>query len=299
MKLITFSRPDGTQTAGVVRDGKVIDVAKAAPNLPHTVRGLIEAGALPSLAEAANRADLAAAPDLETVTLCAPLPNPGKIVCLAGNYQEHIREGGGTEKDKAKSPPHLFMKPTTTILAPGAATPYPKVTDQLDHEIELGVVIGRSAKEVTVDQAADCVAGYMICNDVSSRRLVGLTTSDRTKSEREAFFDWLTGKWQDGALPMGPYLVTPDEIPDVHALTMTLTVNGEARQQGSTGQMIHTVPEIVAFASRLMTLEPADIISTGTPAGVGSSTGKFLHPGDRIECTIEGLGRLVSTIATS
>jgi 2-keto-4-pentenoate hydratase/2-oxohepta-3-ene-1,7-dioic acid hydratase in catechol pathway len=299
MKLITYRHADGTEVAGVVRDGRVIDVARVAPGLPPTVRGLLEVGSLSSLAEAVERADLSSAQRLEQVDLCVPLPDPGKLICLAGNYQEHIREGGGKEKDKETSPPHLFMKPTTTLLPPGGVTPYPKVTDQLDHEIELGVVIGRTAKEVGVGEAMACVAGYTICNDISSRRLVGIVDPNRERTPREAFFDWLTGKWQDGALPMGPFLVTADEIDDVHNLAMTLSVNGEVRQRGSTGQMIHTVAEIVAFASSLMTLSPADVISTGTPAGVGSSTGKFLRPSDRIACEIEGLGRLTTTIAAS
>lgn len=296
MKLATYRRADGGQVAGVVRDHKVLEVTQLAAGLPGTVRGLIEAGALERLAAAAERADLSTAVDLDGVELCAPLPDPGKIICLAGNYQAHITEGGGEEKDKAKSPPHLFMKPTTGILPPGGETPYPKVTDQLDHEIELGVVIGRTAKEVPAERASDYIAGYTICNDVSSRRLIGLTELDREKTEREKFFDWLTGKWQDGALPMGPYLVTADEIPDVQALEMNLWVNDDLRQHGSTAQMIHSAAELVAFASRLMTLEPGDIMSTGTPAGVGHATGKFLKPGDRITCEIEGLGRLTSTI---
>ncbi len=299
MKWVTYRRADGTEVPGAVRDGKVVDVSQVAPDLPATVRGLLEADALAALASVVEGADLSPAPSIEQVKLCAPLTNPGKIVCLAGNYQAHIREGGGQDKDKAKSPPHLFMKPTTTILAPGGVTPYPSVTDQLDHEIELGVVIGRVTKDVTVEEALGHVAGYTICNDVSSRRLIDIVDPDREKTPREGFFDWLTGKWQDGALPMGPYLVTADEIADVHNLAMTLRVNGEVRQQGSTGQMIYTVAEVVTFTARLMTLEAGDIISTGTPAGVGSATGKFLKPGDRVECEIEGLGRLTTTIGTT
>jgi 2-keto-4-pentenoate hydratase/2-oxohepta-3-ene-1,7-dioic acid hydratase in catechol pathway len=115
-------------------------------------------------------------------------------------------------------------------------------------------------------------------------------------TERDKFFDWLTGKWQDGTLPMGPYLVTADEIPDPQTLDMKLWVNDDLRQEGSTGQIIYSVAELIAFASKLMTLEPGDVISTGTPAGVGQATGKFLAPGDRVDCQIEGLGRLSSTI---
>jgi len=298
MKLITYRRDDGVDVAGVVRQDKVFDVSRIAPDLPSTVRGIFEADAAFRIAEAIEGADAASAVALDAVTLNAPLPDPGKIVCLAGNYQEHIREEGGPGKDKATSPPHLFMKPTTAILPPGGQMPYPTVTDRLDHEIELGVVIGRQAKAVSVDDALRYVAGYTICNDMSSRRITRIVNPDRAMTEREKFFDWLVGKWQDGALPMGPYLVTADEI-DAGDLAMTLSVNGEVRQRGSTGQMIYTSAEIVAWVSELMTLQPGDVISTGTPAGVGAATGKFLQPGDRIDAEIEGLGRLTTTIAAS
>jgi len=299
MKLVTYRRADGAEVAGVVRADKVLEVGQVAPQLPTTVRGLLEADALPAVTAAVEGADVSTAPGLDDVELCAPLPQPGKIICLAGNYQEHIREEGGPGKDKATSPPHLFMKPTTTVLPPNGTMPYPSITDQLDHEIELGVVIGRFAKDVAEADALAYVTGYTICNDVSSRRIIDIVNPDRERTEREKFFDWLIGKWQDGALPMGPYLVTGDEVNDALNLAMKLRVNGDLRQQGSTGQMIYTSAEIVAFVSRLTTLEPGDIISTGTPAGVGAATGKFLQPGDRVECEIEGLGRLTTHIGAS
>ncbi len=299
MKLVTYRRADGAEVAGIVRADKVVEVGQSAPQLPTTVRGLLEADALSALATAVEGADVSAAPGIDDVELCAPLPQPGKIICLAGNYQEHIREEGGPGKDKATSPPHLFMKPATTVLPPNGTIGYPSITDQLDHEIELGVVIGRPAKGVAEADALACVAGYTICNDVSSRRIIDIVNPDRERTEREKFFDWLIGKWQDGALPMGPYLVTGDEVNDALDLAMKLWVNGDLRQQGSTGQMIYTAAEIVAFVSRLTTLEPGDIISTGTPAGVGAATGKFLKPDDRVECEIEGLGRLTTHVGAA
>ncbi len=299
MRLVTYLRTDGSEAAGVVRGSRLIDVAQVAPDLPVTLLGLLQADALSRLAAVVDRADVPAAPNLEEVTLCAPLPRPGKIICLAGNYQEHIQEEGGPAKDKATSPPHLFIKPGTTVLPPNGVKTYPKVTDRLDHEIELGVVIGQPARDVPASSALEHVAGYTICNDISSRRITAIVNPEREMTEREKFFDWLVGKWQDGALPMGPYLVTPDEIDDVQRLAMTLTVNGEVRQHGSTGQMIYDVAELIEFASSLMTLEPGDVLSTGTPAGVGAATGKFLQPGDVVECEIEQLGRLTTTIAAS
>ncbi len=296
MKLVTYRGADGWDAVGVVVDERVVDVKALTPSLPTSVRGLLAADALPQLAQAITAADTSGAVALADVELCAPLPDPGKVVCLAGNYQEHIQEEGGPAKDKATSPPHLFMKPATTILAPEATVVHPDVTDRFDHEIELGVVIGKTAKAVDEAQAREAIAGYTICNDLSSRRITGIVNPDREMSEREKFFDWLIGKWQDGSLPMGPYLVTADEATDIERRTMELRVNGEVRQQGSTGQMIYDACEIVSYVSHVMTLEPGDVISTGTPSGVGMATGKYLSVGDVIECEIEGLGLLRTTV---
>jgi len=231
---------------------------------------------------------------LDDVTLKAPIPQPGKILCLAGNYAEHIREGGGDVPGKEQMSPLVFMKPNTAIIDPEQSIVIPKKGNKIDWEAELAVVIGKKGKYIEQDQAYDYVAGYTIMNDVSEREL--LIDKDREKTERNKFFDWLNGKWMDTFAPMGPCIVTKDEIGDPHNLSIKLSVNGEVKQDSNTGNMIFRIPELIEFASRLMTLEPGDIISTGTPSGVGSSTGRFLKDGDVVEVEIENIGVLRNTV---
>ena len=170
----------------------------------------------------------------------------------------------------------------------------PSYSKEVDYEIELAVVIGKEAKAVTQAEALDYVAGYTIANDVSARSVT--FKEARAKRPWDEFYDWLNGKWSDGFLPMGPYLLTADEIENVQNLEMTLTVNGRVRQKANTSQMIYPVADIVWFLSHIMTLEPGDVIATGTPAGVAAATGDFLEPADVIECTIENLGTLTNTL---
>ena len=231
---------------------------------------------------------------LEDVSLRAPLPWPGKILCLAGNYAEHIREGGKEVAGKEKMAPRVFMKPNTAVTDPEKPIFLPKKGNKIDWEAELAVVIGKKGKYITQAQAYDYVAGYTIMNDVSERELI--IEADREMSEWNRFFDWLNGKWMDSFGPMGPCLVTKEEIPDPHDLRIALKVNGETKQDSNTGNMIFNIPELVEFASRLMTLEPGDIISTGTPSGVGSSTGTFLKAGDVVEIKIDKIGVLRNTV---
>ena len=231
---------------------------------------------------------------LDDVTLKAPIPWPGKILCLAGNYAEHIREGGRDVPGKERMSPLVFMKPNTAIIDPEQSIVIPKKGNKIDWEAELAVVIGKKGKYIKQEQAYDYVAGYTIMNDVSERGL--LIDKDREKTEWNRFFDWLNGKWMDTFAPMGPYIVTKDEIDDPHNLSIKLSVNGEVKQNSNTGNMIFYIPELIEFASRLMTLEPGDIISTGTPSGVGSSTGTFLKNGDVVEVEIENIGARKNTV---
>ena len=177
---------------------------------------------------------------------------------------------------------------------PDEQIPWPVYSEKIDYELELGVVIGKKIKCVNADAALDAVAGYTIVNDVSARNAT--FAKGRAKRPWDEFYDWLIGKWADGFLPMGPYLVTSDEIADVQNLKMELKVNGETRQKANTGQMIYSVADIVSFLSQIMTLEPGDIIATGTPAGVAMASGKFLNAGDKIEGAIETLGTLTNTL---
>ena len=185
--------------------------------------------------------------------------------------------------------------PGTVITGPDSEIPWPAFSEQIDYEVELAVVIGKAAKCVPPTQALDYVAGYCIANDISARS--ASFKENRTARPWDEFFDWLNGKWADGFLPLGPYLTTADEIDDVQDLDLQLTVNDKVRQKANTSQMIFTVTDIVSFLSYLMTLEPGDVIATGTPEGVAMATGEFLQPGDKIQCKIKNLGTLTNTLA--
>lgn len=233
---------------------------------------------------------------LSAVQPAAPVPRPGKVLGVAANYQGHIIEGGGTPVDKSRLAPRLFLMPPTAVAGPHDPITMPSVSSQVDWEAELAVVIGRTARDIPVDEVARFVAGFTIGNDVSARSLDYGYGRD-TDEPAQRFFDWLAGKWLDAFAPMGPYLVTPDEVGDPQNLDIELAVNDVVRQRGTTNDMIFTVAELVSFASRLMTLEPGDVLLTGTPAGVGMATGEFLAPGDEMVVTISGLGQLVNTIS--
>jgi 2-keto-4-pentenoate hydratase/2-oxohepta-3-ene-1,7-dioic acid hydratase in catechol pathway len=251
----------------------------------EAARGAAEA----LIARASEFPECLHAPD--SVTLRAPVPQARKLFCLAGNYQEHIREGGGTAHAKAETYPYFFMKPpSTALIGSGEAIRLPRIGRAIDWEAELAVVIGRQGRTIPADRAEEYISGYTCFNDISERRLA--VPDGRVPRERDKFFDWLVGKWFDTAGPAGPYLVTRDEVPDPHALALRLRVNGVTKQDASTGQMIFQVPELIEFISRVVTLEPGDMIATGTPAGVGHARNEFLKAGDVVEVEIERLGIL-------
>jgi 2-keto-4-pentenoate hydratase/2-oxohepta-3-ene-1,7-dioic acid hydratase in catechol pathway len=232
---------------------------------------------------------------LSSVRLRAPLRRPPKLLALAGNYQEHVRESKVADVQKTNAVPLLFLKPSTAIIAAGEPVYAPEISNAVDYELELGVVIGTRCKQVDAADALGVVAGYLVANDISGR-VIDWGVERGEVTPRMAFFDWLNGKWPDSFAPMGPSIVTADEVPDPQALAMRLSVNGVVRQEASTGDMIFTVAETIAFCSRFMTLEPGDIILTGTPSGVGATTQTYLQPGDRMEAWIEGLGTLVTPV---
>ncbi|MCW5880005.1 MAG: fumarylacetoacetate hydrolase family protein [Anaerolineae bacterium] len=231
---------------------------------------------------------------LSQARLAAPIPRPGKLLALAGNFQDHIVEGGGQRVDKTSITPRVFMKPSTTIVGPGDPIRLPRVSDTVDYELEMAIVIGKLARHVAVHQALDYVAGYVIVNDISSRSLnIG---THREARPMDDFFDWLNGKWQDSFAPMGPYILTADQVADPDDLWMKLWVNGELRQNSNTRHMIFNTAELVSFASDLMTLEPGDVIATGTPSGVGATTSTYLKAGDVVRCEVQGLGVLENPV---
>ncbi len=234
--------------------------------------------------------------DPAATRLLVPVPRPNKLFLLAGNYAEHVAERGGVAAERAETFPYVFLKPpSTTLTDPGAPVRLPKTSpDAVDWELELAVVIGRRCKHVAEADALSHVAGYTILNDVSHRRY--RPNPGRKPRERDKFFDWLHGKWFDSFCPCGPSIISADAVPDPQALKMTLTVNGDVKQDGSTGQMIFPVAAVIEFISQMCTLEPGDLISTGTPAGVGAAKGTFLKPGDVMRGTIEGIGTLVTPV---
>lgn len=235
---------------------------------------------------------------LANVTVTAPILRPGKVLAVAANYQEHVAESGGTRLDKARLVPRIFMKPSTAIAGPLDVIPLPAESSQVDWEAELVVVLGRGGRNVSTEEALDLVAGYATGNDVSARSVdYGLSRDVGTVGASAVwFFDWLAGKSFDAFAPYGPYLVTTDEVEDPQDLDVTLEVNGKRHQDGNTRDMIFTVAELIAFCSRLMTLEAGDVIFTGTPAGVGAATGEFLQTGDEMVVRIGDLGTLVNTV---
>jgi len=215
-----------------------------------------------------------------------PITRPSKIVCIGLNYADHARE----TKAKIPEEPVIFFKATTALAGPNDDLPLPRGSLKTDWEVELAVVIGRRARYVSRENALAHVAGYALHNDYSERQ-----------DQIERGGQWVKGKSQDGYAPLGPFLATPDELGDVAALPMWLTVNGESRQKSSTDQMIFDVPFLVSYLSRFMTLLPGDLISTGTPAGVGlgMTPPTFLKAGDVVELGIEGLGRQRQAILAS
>jgi 2-keto-4-pentenoate hydratase/2-oxohepta-3-ene-1,7-dioic acid hydratase in catechol pathway len=233
---------------------------------------------------------------LDRVKLCAPIERPGKLVCLAGNYRAHITESGYVAPEQTDViTQQLFLKPSTCITGDGEDIIIGRDNVSVGWETELAVVIGKRGRDIDARDAYTHVFGYTILNDVSERRL-NSRLENRHKRELDTFFDWLAGKWFDSFAPCGPWIVTADEIGDPHDLDIRLNINGQLRQQGNTRDMIFSIPEQIAYASTIMTLEPGDIISTGTPAGAGVGGDTSLHDGDELVCEIEKVGKLRNTV---
>jgi acylpyruvate hydrolase len=249
------------------------------------VRALLERGddALARLGELLAGADDIEGQAIDTIELAAPVLDPRAFVCIGRNYPAHVAEGHSPMPEF----PLLFSKFSNTLIPTGAAVTYPAITNELDYEGELAVVIGRRASRLRPEDAVGVIAGYTIVNDVSAR--------DRQNGDLQ----WIRGKSLDGFAPLGPIVVTADEIPDAYALRIRTTVNGELRQDALCGEMHFKLPELLEFITAGITLSPGDLIATGTPAGVGMGFDppRYLCPGDEVAVEIDPIGTLRTTIA--
>jgi acylpyruvate hydrolase len=266
MRLVSYDAGRGAR-AGVVSADGVSDVGDGG------LGALLRAGGVDAAREVRSRPV-----PLDSVTLLPPVPDPGKIVCLGLNYRSHAEEAGL----EAPETPTFFAKYANALAAPGADVALPAYSQKVDYEAEVAFVIGRRCKDVPESDALDVIAGYTLLNDLSARDYQFKTPQ------------WQPGKVFDGAAPCGPWLVTPDEAGPPDALEIALTLNGDEMQRSTTGDLIHSIPAVVAYLSMLMTLEPGDLISTGTPAGVGSvrEPRVWLKPGDEVVVESPQLGRL-------
>lgn len=314
MQLASFRSPDSrAATIGVVIDDRLVDLHACTDGaLPASMIELLQMGdaglerARAAAADAKKQlsrgvsAGQKSAPwafPIDQVELLAPVPRPGKIIHTACNFGDHL-----SELTKWKAPewqahnwgtfhhehPTGFLEAPSSVVGSGAAVARPVFTRQLDYEIELGIVIGRHAKNVAVEHALDYVAGYTVFNDLSARDIQAREHANKVV---------MLGKSFDGSCPFGPFLITRDEVPDPATLAMELRVNGEVRQSSNTAHMRFKPAELVSWWS-LTTLEPGDIITSGSPAGVAAAMAvpRWLEPGDRIEANVERLGTLVTTI---
>jgi 2-keto-4-pentenoate hydratase/2-oxohepta-3-ene-1,7-dioic acid hydratase in catechol pathway len=277
VKLVSFDG-NGARLGAAIGD-MVLDVAAARPFVPASLREIFRRGLLPevqNLVDNAADVDRACFRPLKELKLLPPIPDPSKIVCLGLNYSGHAREQG-------KEPPvHpiLFAKAPSAIAGPFDDIVVRRGVEDVDSEAELAVVIGREGTMIPASEAMDYVAGYTIMNDVSARRI--------QRDDKQ----WFRGKSFDTFAPCGPWIVTPSELGDPYSLVIRQRLNDAVMQEGSTAEMIHRVPETIAFISAAMTLQPGDIISTGTPAGVGvfRNPPVFLEDGDVVTIEIERIG---------
>lgn len=285
MQLVTFDA-SGTTRIGAMADRRIVDLADLAPTLVDFLAAGEDAmaRARERVRAAAQGAPPGTSPStlrmwkLDDVRLRAPILKPNKIICIGLNYADHAAEQGIKPPDS----PVLFAKFWTSIIGPDEPIVLPKASRQVDYEAELAFVIGRKGKRVPEAEAARHVAGYLICHDVSARDL--------------QFKDgqWVRSKSCDTFCPLGPALVTSDEVPDPHVLDIELRARGQVLQKSNTRNLIFKIPYLVHFITQTITLEPGDVITTGTPPGVGvfRKPPIFLAPGDTVEITIQGLGTL-------
>tara|TARA_B110000014_G_C20090392_1_gene570773 strand:- start:463 stop:1329 length:867 start_codon:yes stop_codon:yes gene_type:complete len=284
MMKIARIRKAGNETYGLVQDGKIstkddITSSTAVP-IPINVRDFLFDGWLEELKS--NSSKISFDHDLTEFEILPPMPNPQKIICLAFNYIDHAKE----QELMPPNEPAIFIKPRTTLCGTGAEIVCPRFVKELDYEVELAVIIGKECKNIQEDEVCDVVFGYMILNDVSAR---DIQFQDK---------QFTRGKSFDTFAPCGPWITTKDEIADPQDLRLITKINDEVRQDSSTKNMHLKIPQIISKLSKVMTLEPGDIISTGTPEGVALKNPNipFLNDGDTISMEIEGLGTIQNTV---
>ncbi len=269
MRLVRFGQR-GKAKPGLWKDGKIVDLRDIFPEIPDISESFFKEGWLEKVAGVKNSGRKVGA------RIASPIHRPSKIICLGKNYAEHAKEGGFENPDK----PLIFCKTPNALSGPYDPIILPRSSGQVDWEVELAVIIGKEGKRINKTEAFDYIAGFAVMNDVSGR---------------EAQFSdsqWFRGKSFDSFAPAGPFIVTPDEIDDINNLRLTAMVDGEIMQDGNTRDMIFDIPAIIENVSEDITLIPGDIISTGTPAGVGifRDPPVVLKPGNVVECRIEQIG---------
>ena len=271
MKLIRFGK-EGQEKPGIHLDGKNYDLSVFVKDYDEN---FFEQNGLEKLASIVNEEKLPLVEDGQRIG--SPIARPSKILCIGLNYAKHAKETGAA----IPTEPILFMKSTSSLTGPFDNIIIPKNSEKTDWEVELGVVIGKKASYVSEEEAMDYVAGYVLHNDVSERAF-----------QLERGGTWDKGKGCDSFAPLGPWLVTKDEIPNPHKLRLWLSLNGKMMQDSNTDDLIFNIPQLISYSSQFMTLLPGDVISTGTPAGVGLgfSPNIYLKPGDVVELGIDGLG---------
>lgn len=267
MKLVTFRAPGGVAEAGILTDGRVT-------GLGRDMLSVIGSGVVPEPSGPSY--------PLSRVQLLAPIPRPPKLICVGLNYYDHAAE----TKLEVPKVPTIFAKFSNVVIAPGEPIVIPKGSDKTDYEAEFAFVIGPGGRRISAADAMDHVYGYTIVHDVSERRYQMATSQ------------WMMGKTFDTFAPMGPWLVTKDEIADPHALDIWLEIGGERLQNSNTRELIFKIPQLIEHLSSVVTLEPGDVVSTGTPAGVGFARKppRLLKPGDEVVIGIQGLGELKNPV---
>lgn len=270
MRFVNYATDEGPR-AGILGDGQVLAVRDA------------PAGGLQALVAAGGLESASAGDEVPGAELLPPIDRPGKIICIGLNYRAHAEEGGR----EAPETPAFFAKFATSLRPDGATVELPHWSSKVDYEAEVAFVIGKSGKDIAAADALDHVAGYSLLNDLSARDYQFKTPQ------------WMPGKAFDGAAPFGPALVTPDEAGPHNAIGIALDLNGERMQESSTADLVHSVPALIEYLSMLMTLEPGDVVATGTPSGVGSLRDPkvWLKPGDEVVVSSPQLGELRTTLA--